>query len=71
MIMGLLKKYYNELISYMTDKGLNSLYIEREILREECIPYKIQSYERGYLDRPEIRAKMRRLSEIERKLEKD
>lgn len=67
-----LKTFWGGIRDYISgDRRLNSLYQEREKLREVCIPYKIQPYEGGYLDRQEIIEGRKRLAEIDKKIRRN
>ena len=65
-----LKKYWNGVARLIEEKELGPLYEERERLMEICVPYKIQSCERGYLNKQEVIMSRKRLIEIDREIER-
>ena len=69
--MGYLKRYWTAVRrAMMDDEETAKLFEERERLMEICIPYKIQAYESGYLEREDINNYRNKLVEIDRKLKR-
>lgn len=47
------------------ERNFRTLYLERERLREICIPYKLEREDGGYFNREDIQMSAARLNEIE------
>ena len=65
--MGILGKYW-ERKSERLRRKLGKLYEDRERLREDLIPYKIQSDQTPYSDRGGLKESIVGLAEIEKRL---
>jgi len=70
--MVYLKRYWQAIREViMHDEGKAKLIEERERLLEVCVPYKIQSCDSGYLERPNVIKGLKKLIELDRKLEEE